>query len=88
MFQGYIRTLAAILWLQFTVRVMLLPAINRLSFYISQLSYYNQLSAQCQYLMLQLKHYITQHVSNFIVHHQGDHISVVKNMEYNKYLKL
>jgi hypothetical protein len=37
---------------------MLFPAINLLSFYVNKLSYYNQPSAQCQYLMLQLKRYI------------------------------
>jgi len=48
---------------------MLFPAINLLPFYISKLSYYNQLSAQRQYLMLQLKHYISNMfpISSFII---------------------
>ena len=46
-----VSNVAAILWLQSAVLVMLFPAMNPLCSYISKLSYYNQLSAQSQYLI-------------------------------------
>jgi hypothetical protein len=72
---------AALLWLQFTVRVMLFPAINLLTFYISKYLIITNLSAQCQNLILLFKHYISNIFPSFIVHHQGDQISVSTKYE-------
>ena len=43
-----------------------------------KLSYYNQLNAQCQCVILQLKHYISNMFLSFLDHHQGEHTSINK----------
>jgi len=43
-----------------------------------KISYYSQLTAQCQCVILQLKHYVSTILQSVIDHHQGDHTSINK----------